>query len=63
MLTHGHNYSSPAHSSLGPGRYLTPWRVPALGEQKEKLLSTTRRMTASEEQQMQHTGDNIQQND
>lgn len=39
MLTLGRNYSSPARSSLGPGRYLTPWTVPAFQRAEERNYS------------------------
>lgn len=56
MLTLGRNYSSLVRSSPGPGRFLTPWRVPAIQRQREKLLSTSWRKMEEEDQQQQHTG-------
>lgn len=40
MLTLGHNYSSPVHSSLVLGRYLTPWRVPEFQRSVKKKKQT-----------------------
>lgn len=37
VLTLGHNYSSPARSSPAPGRYLTPWRVPAFQRAEREI--------------------------
>lgn len=40
MLTLGRNYSSPVYSSPGPGRYLTPWRVPTVQRGRDRKSST-----------------------
>lgn len=39
MLTLGRNYNSLVCSSPGPGRYLTPWRVPASQRSTERNYS------------------------
>lgn len=58
MLTLGHNYSSPACSSLGLGRYLTPWRVPAFQRNRERHYSAH-----TEERRQKKSSNSIQQND
>lgn len=39
MLTLDHNYSSLVSSNPGPGRYLTPWRIPVICRGKQRNQS------------------------
>lgn len=61
MLTLGRNYSSPVCSSPGPGRYLTPWRAPAIqrgrGRNYSALLRERHQKKSSSSIQGKYTAD------
>lgn len=64
MLTLGRNYSSLVCSSPGPGRYLTPWRVPAFQRGRERnysaLLGERQKKKSSSSIQGEYTAEWLQ---